>query len=215
MKQLFRPALSLVLGVIVLCVLHHYPQTRDYLNSLTVYLVFLGTAFLTIYCTVTRRKYRALFAPRQTKTEYVLSGNGDLTSKKYRQADHPGFGQVEQNREGAVYCDEAGAIICTRYQYSVGPSLSNPLILWGECLAAALCGLLGCWLYIQFRDTALLSSLLVRVRQNVSGLQALPWVLRGLLDRLVQDLQLGLEQIRTNLDMSRVREILLQNLERR
>ena len=61
---------------------------------------------------------RTVFQGKKSRVEYIVNGQGELTTKIFRASNYSDYSEIEHNSEGRIFADSTGKIICTRYTNS-------------------------------------------------------------------------------------------------
>ena len=155
---------------------------------------------------------RQLSSGKQTKTEYILDGNGQLTERIFSPRDYSDYTELDKNSDGRVLANSMGTIVCTKYvrseQGSDGLSRIHLLLL---CLISAAMSMVFAGLWDMIRTGNLEVYLQSwSIQKEWPDLQSLLSILNKNLESLLN----SISRIHPKLDIGQCMEIIVENLER-
>ena len=143
----FSYILSAVLGWLILYVADtFFPGAEGFLMFPAECAVFLGVITPVAFGFV---RHKSLF--RSNRIEYISDGHGETTEKKFEIENYPGYRRESADKNGALYANDSGVFIMTRFAPESGES---PFLLIMECVTVALLCALIFRIFRRFPDNA-------------------------------------------------------------
>lgn len=74
----------------------------------------LAYGFIAYVFLYKKAKKRPKAGDKAKAVEYVVNGQGQVTTKRFLPSDYPGYSQISSDSQGRIFGDPTGKIVCTR-----------------------------------------------------------------------------------------------------